>query len=1047
MSVYAAPRVFSIPPGVPFLETLAGSLLAGRLVPGYAWDGNPLTLADATIYVPTRRAARELRAVFAARVGATSGTASAILPVIRPLGDFDEDAVLFQDGAPASLDLAPPIAPMERLMALAPLVQAWKRRLPAHVAQLFAEEVVVPSSLADAIWLARDLAALMDEIETEGVGWAGLQGLVREDLANWWQVTLEFLSIVTTVWPQVLEAIDRSNPAAHRSAMIDAEAARLARHPPSGPVIAAGSTGSIPATARLLAAIARLPMGAVILPGLDRRLDEPSWDLIGHSSQPASAFGHPQYGLKKLLATIGIARADVEDIDEPPSPLAARGLLVSEALRPAETTERWVEAAADVARALDDGALDGVSLVEAANEREEAIAIAAALRDAIAGDDSHVALVTSDRELARRVASELLRFGIQADDSGGTPLARTRPGLLLVQLLAAVFTPGDPVPLLALLKHPLFRLGRKRGLVRDTVGWIELIALRGGTGRPDIATLSDAFERRLADLAGEQRKPFWLKRLSDADTAGCRALIADLADAIAPLRTLRDRRDAPMADLVAVTVAALEAIGRDEDAALGRLYEGDAGEGLVGFLRNLAAAAGDMVVEPREWEAIVAALLSGETVKPSAGSDPRVSIWGALEARLLSADLLVVGGLNEGTWPRKAEADRFMSRMMKTGIDLEPPERRIGLAAHDFMMAMGAARLVLTRAARAGDAPAVPSRWLQRLTTLVGEAPAKAMRARGDRTLAWARQLDAGPDVPFVERPYPVPPVGVRPTSFSVTEVETLRRDPYAVYARRILDLKPLDPLVRDPGAAERGTLFHDILHRFTLSGVDPASGEAPGALVDIARSAFDALALPVDVEAVWWPRFMAMAPHILAFEHERAPGIRARLAEERAGATAIGATGVTLSGYADRIDLRGDGLADILDYKTGSNPSKGQAHTLLSPQLALEGALLRRGAFAGAGKAEPADLLYVRLKPDGQVVPDSILEFKREIRSASELSEEAWARLEKLVAHYQRPSTGYLSRALPFREGDTDGDYDHLARVLEWSAGADEAGGGEGEA
>jgi ATP-dependent helicase/nuclease subunit B len=1054
MSAYAAPRVLSIPPGVPFLETLADALLAGRLVPGYAWDGDPLKLADATIYVPTRRAARELRAVFAARVGVRAGTASAILPVIRPLGDFDEDAVLFEDGASAILDLAPPIAPMERLLALAPLVQAWKRRLPAHVAQLFAEEVIVPSSLADAIWLARDLAALMDEIETEGVGWAGLQGLVKDDLANWWQVTLEFLAIVTTAWPQVLEAIDRSNPAAHRSAMIDAETARLARNPPNGPVVAAGSTGSIPATARLLAAIARLPSGAVVLPGLDRRLDEASWERIGQSTQPASAFGHPQYGLKKLIATIGIARADVEDLAPsppedlaPPSPLAARNLVVSEALRPAETTERWVEAAAEVGQALADGALDGVALIEAANEREEAIAIAVALRDAITGDDSHVALVTSDRELARRVASELLRFGIQADDSGGTPLARTRPGLLLVQLLAALFTPGDPVPLLALLKHPLFRLGRKRGHVRGAVEWIELVALRGGTGRPDIATLSDEFERRLADLAGEQRKPFWLKRLSDTDTGECRALIADLGEAIAPLVALRGRAEAPMADLVAATVAALEAIGRADDGGLGKLYDGDAGEGLVGFLRNLAAAAGAMVVEPREWEAVVSALVSGETVKPSAGSDPRVSIWGALEARLLSADLLVVGGLNEGTWPRKAEADRFMSRMMKTGIDLEPPERRIGLAAHDFMMAMGARRLVLTRAARAGDAPAVPSRWLQRLTTLVGEAPTMAMRMRGDRYLAWGRQLDAGPDVPFVERPCPVVPVEARPTSFSVTEVETLRRDPYAVYARRILDLKPLDPLVRDPGAAERGTLFHDILHRFTVSGVDPAADAALGALVDIARAAFDALALPVDVEAVWWPRFMAMAPHILAFEKERAPGIRGRHAEDRAGPTPIGATGVTLSGYADRIDLRGGGLADILDYKTGSTPSKGQAHTLLSPQLALEGALLKRGAFAGAGRAEPADLLYVRLKPDGQVVPDSILEFKRETRLAADLSEEAWARLEKLVAHYLRPSTGYLSRALPFREGDTDGDYDHLARVLEWSAGADEAGGGEGEA
>jgi ATP-dependent helicase/nuclease subunit B len=1045
MSAPAAPRVLSIPAGVPFLDTLTDLLMDGRLVPGFSWTGDPLSLADATIYVPTRRAARELRALFSARVGARFGTTAAILPVIRPLGDFDEDALLFEGDGPAALDLAPPIAPMERLMALAPLVQAWKRRLPAHVAALFAEEIVVPASLSDAIWLARDLAALMDEIETEGVGWGGLQDLVRDDLANWWQVTLDFLSIVTTAWPQVLEAIERTNPAAHRSAMIDAEAARLTRNPPPGPVVAAGSTGSIPATARLLAAIARLPTGAVVLPGLDKQLDTQSWELIGQSSQPASAFGHPQYGLKKLIATIGIAREEVAEPVVPEAPLAARGFVVSEALRPAETTERWVENRAAIAGALAAGALDGISLVEAANEREEAIAIAVALRDAIVDEHSHVALVTSDRELARRVASELLRFGIVADDSGGTPLARTRPGLLLVQLLAALFTPGDPVPLLALLKHPLFRLGRKRGAVRGIVEWIELVALRGGTGRPDIVGLGAEFEVRLTALS-EGRTPFWLQRLSPSDIEACRDLIAALEEALRPLAALRGRSEASMAEFVATTVAALEAIGRDEAGGLASLYEGDAGERLVAFLRSLSAAAGDLMVEPREWPDIVAALISGENVKPSIGSDPRVSIWGTLEARLQTADLLVVGGLNEGTWPRKAEADRFMSRMMKTGIDLEPPERRIGLAAHDFVMAMGAPRVVLTRAARAGDAPAVPSRWLQRLLTLVGEDAAKAMRGRGGLWLGWARQLDAGTDVPFIERPNPTPPLEARPRKFSVTEVETLRRDPYAVYAKRILDLRPVDPLVRDPGAAERGTLFHEILHRFTVSGTDAFAETASDALVGIGRAAFDALALPVDVEAVWWPRFLAMVPHILAFERERAPGIRSRHAEDRALRTEIGATGVTLSGYADRIDLRGDGSADILDYKTGTSPSKGQAHTLLAPQLALEGALLRRGAFVGAGAAEPADLAYVRLKASGEVVQESILEFKNERRLAADLSEEAWARLEKLVAHYERPTTGYLSRALPFREGDTDGDYDHLARVLEWSAGADE-GSGEGEA
>ena len=162
------------------------------------------------------------------------------------------------------------------------------------------------------------------------------------------------------------------------------------------------------------------------------------------------------------------------------------------------------------------------------------------------------------------------------------------------------------------------------------------------------------------------------------------------------------------------------------------------------------------------------------------------------------------------------------------------------------------------------------------------------------------------------------------------------------------------------------------------------------------------------------------------------------RLAEVRAEPYAIGDTGVVLSGYADRIDLLPAGRADILDYKTGSSPSKAQAHTLIAPQLALEGALLMRGAFKAIGPLQPDQLAYVRLRANGRVEEESILEYGKATRTAQQLSDDAWRRLEELMRHYQDPSKGYLSRSLPFREGETDGDYDHLARVLEWSAGGD---------
>ncbi|SIT54180.1 conserved hypothetical protein [Mesorhizobium prunaredense] len=1032
-------RVFSIPPGAPFLPTLAEALLSGRLVPGFRFDGDPLALADATIYVPTRRAARALRGVFVDCLGGHS----AILPVIRPLGEFDEDEAAFEADASAAIDLAPPIAAIERLLLLAPLVRAWKRRLPAHVAALFDEEIVVPASAADAIWLARDLARLMDEIETEGTDWTRLADLVTGNLAGWWQVTLDFLSIVTENWPNLLEERNRSNPAAHRNALIRLEAARLKRNPPTGPVIAAGSTGSIPATAELLAVIAGLPSGAVVLPGLDLMLDEPSFQAIAVPGARPALLGHPQYGLAKLIGKIGVLRGDVEEIAAAERPLALRAALVGEALRPAETTELWFETRARFTTGDITEAFADVTLLEAAGERDEAVAIAVALKRAVEQPGQRAALVTGDRALARRVSVELLRFGVVADDSGGTPLINTPAAGLLRLALQAAFRPGDPVALLSLLKHPLLGLGLERISVRHAAEIVELVALRGGTGRPDVASLPELFDARLTGL-GSPRPPFWFSRLTVRNIERARELLVRLAAALAPLTAFRSQAEADLAELTRASVVALEGLGRAADGSLSELYAGDAGEKLAELLRGLVAATASFSFAADEWPDVMEALIAPETVKPAQGTDRNIAIWGALEARLQNVDTLVVGGLNEGVWPRKPESDRFMSRLMKTGIDLEPPERRIGLAAHDFQMAMGAKKVVLARSARSGDAPAVPSRWLQRLLTFIGKDHAAVLRRRGDEFLSWARALDAGERRDFAPRPQPKPPLAVRPQHFSVTEIETLRRDPYAIYARRILRLIPLDPVIRDPGAAERGTLFHAILHLFSRTVANPLVPEALDGLIAAGRACFAEAALPPDVEAVWWPRFEKLAAGIIEWERGRAFAVTMRHAEEHAEKTGVGQSGVTLSGYADRVDLLAGGMADILDYKTGSSPSKAQAHTLLSPQLALEGALLRRGAFKGLGAREPSQLAFIRLKPNGEVFEESILEYNRKPRTAADLAEEAWARLEKLLIHYADPATGYLSRALPFREGETDGDYDHLARVLEWSAGgdADDEGG-----
>jgi ATP-dependent helicase/nuclease subunit B len=1036
-------RIFSIAPGIPFLPALVDALQSGTLVPGFPADPNdPMALARATIYVPTRRAARTLRSLLVEK----SPVKSAILPVIRPLGDVDEDAAMFDMGSDAFFDLLPKISSTERLLLLARLVRPWRERLPDHVRALFGnEEIAIPATTADAIWLARDLASLMDQVETEASGWSTLSNIVSEELPNWWQVTLDFLGIVTSLWPDILADRKRSNPAAHRNRLIELEAERLLRIPPAGPVIAAGSTGSIPATAKLLAAIASLPQGALVLPGLDRDMDAESWNILANTADNPSIFGHPQYGLRKLLSELGTLRQDVIHLGNAPAQKRARENLLAEAMRPADTSEAWANIDRDSGKFSE--AVAPVALVEAANEREEALTVAVVLRDAIDEPGKTAALITADRDLARRVSTELARFNIAADDSGGYALRDTQPATLMRLALETVFNAGDPVALLALLKHPLTRLGLERSTVREAAETIELISLRGGTGRATLTGFKEFFEKRLAGANATPFEPAWVRQVTVGRIESARMACDALERSMQPLAVFADTADTvEMAEIIQASVASLENLARDDQGDIAMLYSGAAGEQFAAFLRNLVSADTGLDFLPSEWPAMVDALISGEVVKPKAGAHPRLFIWGALEARLQTVDTVIIGGLNEGSWPGKTRNDPFMSRPMKSIINLEPPERRTGLAAHDFQMALGMEGVILTRSQRSANAPTVASRWLQRLETVLGKPEAQTLRERGAKYLHWAREIDNAPDEAFVKRPEPKPPLVSRPKHFSVTEIETLRRDPYAIFAKRILRLRPIEPLIRDPDVAERGSLFHNILANFTEQGIDPVHSNAPERLMEIGRQYFDDIALPEEIDAVWWPRFQALVPQFLEWERDRAHLISERHPEIASKKIAVEGTGVTLSGRADRVDLRRDGTVEIIDYKTGSTPSKRQAHVLLSPQLALEAALLVRGAFHELGARNAADLLYVRLRPNGRVDPESILKIgtanNGSEKTAPELGELSWVRLAELLAAYRDPQKGYLSRALPFKESDLTGDYDHLARVLEWSAsGADEAG------
>jgi ATP-dependent helicase/nuclease subunit B len=985
-------NVFTIAAGTAFAETLARGVIARK------GADDPLVLADATIFLPTRRAVRTLSEAFARVLGG-----AALLPQIRPLGDVDDDDFAF-DPAGEDIALPPSIAPVRQRLLMATLVQRWDRAKHGGSARL---------TFAQAVSLARGLGDFLDEVDTQEADLANLDALAPEFLAAHWAEVKGFLEFMRDEWPTLLAAEGAIAPAVRRRAVLGALAERLEKNPPSSPVIAAGTTGSIPATARLLGVIARLEHGAVVLPGLDRELDEDSWNKL----EP----GHPQYGMKQLLARIGVAREDVRDWTPTALANSARETLLRETLRPAPTTDAWREIADRGSGEIEKG-LDGLSLVATAHAGEEAATVALILREALEMPGRTAALVTPDRNLARRVAAELGRWNIVIDDSAGRPLANTPPGTFLTLLAEAAFERFAPVPLLALLKHPLASGGEAPPDFRRKVRELDRFCLRGP--RPDRGL--DGIEHAIATAIHEAKE-----KPHENIVAALKPWFARIATALKPLAYVLEAQDVSIANvavehaLVAESLTATDLETRGE-----RLWRGDAGTAAAALIAALEEeSAGLPTVEPGSYPVLFRALAEERAVRPAYGQHPRLAILGTQEARLQSFDVLVLGGLNEGAWPRAAAADPWLSRPMRTKLGLEAPERAIGLSAHDFATLAAGPRVFLTRALKSEGSPTTPSRWLQRLLQLTKGLGLDAKLDSATRYDAFASAMATPDTVTRIGRPEPRPPVETRPRNLSVTEIETWLRDPYAIYAKHVLKLRPLDPLDAPIGPLERGTSIHAILERFLVENANAMPPDAEARLVAVARGVFREAAIPKAALALWWPRFLRAANWFVSIERERRARIRQSFVEINGRRIFKGPAGdFTLRCRADRIDILTSGGGSIVDYKTGEPPSKKQVRVLLAPQLPLEGAILAEGGFAEIGKLAPTELLYIRF--GGGDEPG-------EVRDVSDdtiaLVQKAEQQLAGRIAAFDDPDTPYLPRIKPYR-ADMPGDYDHLSRVREWS-------------
>ena len=983
-----APRLWSIPAGTPFLKALAQGLAEATHL-----AATPDALADAVIYVPNRRSVQSL----ARELHEASGGAALLAPDIRALGDLEEGDL--PDGPEAAhLQALMPLSEAERTGRLMQLVIAWYARQG------------LPCPAASALSAAQELSGLLDEAAfAGGVDWGQLEGLVETaDLAHHWQDSVRFLEIITEAWPAFLAERGAIDPPERRMAAAEAIAASWRASPPKGAVIIAGSTGATPESRALMGAALELEHGLVVLPGLDHGLNDEALSEVRASPN------HPQYALAWLMESLETPPASVPAWPGNEDALAARRRLVHEALLPADLTGDWIDrldelSGGDAPANFTQKALDGLNLIAARDETEEARLAALMLRDTLETSGESAALVTPDAQLARRVSALMRRWGVELTPSAGIPLPRTPAGAFLDAALGWWCTPADPLAIATLMQC-------ERSIWPADKSRFERWALRGVTWWRDLGQLAGEIGPRLQAL--ERRRP-----PDDVIEA-----VRQDAEALAALAGGLPMDDAIDAEAFRAGLAAIMAHFTEGNA----LWTGADGAALTNLLERLFELAAPLGPLPLDaWQDLVRALARDSAVRTGADSHARLAIWGPLEARLQHADRLILAGLNEEVWPQRPGADAFLPRQFRETLGLPDREERMGLAAHDFAQLACARQVSLLYSKRREDAPAVASRWVWRLRALargaLGDAAEAALAPTPDADPRdWASALTdprrrADPDR---AKPAPRPPVEARPRRLSVTRIDMLQRDPYAIYASEILGLQPLDPIGKPISPTETGTAIHAALEAFEredgtgdlislLEGELLRAGEPEASLAG--RRAV------LSATADWYLDWRKGRIGKARFE------VRGRFETEIAG---LG--GFTLSAVADRIERAPDGTLAIVDFKTGLPPSDTQISVGLAQQMPLQALIGAAGGFDGMPAGAVTELAYVafRARPEVRTVGQS----RSLTATPQELADAAEAGFTRLLKAYARTEQPYLA-APRVQFVSYDYGYNRLARRAEWSA------------
>lgn len=959
------PRVFGLAPGVNFPKELVKGLIERTK------NSPPEDLARTQIIVNTTRMAARIRELF-------DQESALLLPQIRLVSDLG--------GLVSSTDIPSAVSPLRRRLELSQLISRLLEQQP---------DLAPRAALYD---LSDSLAGLLDEMHSEGVSPDVISGLDISDESGHWKRATTFLDIVQTY----LENTTNAPSTSQRQMTLTMEIIEnWNTSPPKHPIIIAGSTGSRGATFLLMQAVAKLPQGALVLPGFD--FDMPS-DVWSSLEDAMISQDHPQYRFLKLVHALGVPPNDVSKWTTTVAPCPERNQVVSLALRPAPVTDQWLTQGPLLPNLSN--AMGNVSVINAPSSRDEAVAIAMRLRKA-AQDGQTAALVTPDRMLTRQVYAALQRWNIIPDDSAGSPLQLSPSGRFLRHVASLFYQKLTSEALIVLLKHPLTHHDQNRGLHQLNTQNLELYIRKKGNPFPNAVFLRD--------WAQNQKDPnatVWVEWVIEC--------FVGKNDTI-PISLL---------ERVRVHIALAEKISRgedkDADGALWNFQAGKQTQKAINDLLEQAPFGGE--IDASDYVTLFNSILqNAEGVRDHDTPHPKILILGTMEARIQGADLVILGGLNDGIWPQSPSPDPWLNRKLRYRAGLLLPERRIGLAAHDFQQAIAANEVWLTRSMRSSDAETVASRWLNRLTNMLGgltdqDGPnvLDAMEKRGQKWLARALVFQ---DPGFCEpapRPSPKPPKNARPKHLSVTEIKRLIRDPYSIYAKHVLRLRPLNPIQKLPDALMRGIVIHSIFENFVKAAKDDPQKNTKSELLRITDTVLGENVPWPHIRALWKARMERSSDWFIATEKARI-SVATPAAFEIQGQITIPDLEFTLTATADRIDRDIYGGLHIYDYKSGNIPSPS-AQKVFDKQLLLEAVIATRGGFENMAPASVERALFLGLnsRKEGEAPLDA------------EPPEKVWEDFLVLISAYLDPSQGFTARRAMFKKDDF-ADYDELSRFGEW--------------